>query len=49
MQEYINNIIETGLRNGLTLEQIASNPDAAAKAYLDSQLKAIKNAGKAIG
>jgi Tfp pilus assembly protein PilO len=45
MKDYIENIIKTGLANGLTLEQLMSNPDAAAKAYLESQLKAIDQAG----
>jgi hypothetical protein len=46
MKEYIEKIIATGLANGLTLDQIASDPQAAAKAYLDSELKAIDDAGK---
>ena len=33
------------LANGVTLEQMMSNPEAAAKAYLDSQLKEIEKAG----
>lgn len=45
MQEYINKIIKTGLSNGLTIEQITSNPEAAAKAYLKTQLQAIDKAG----
>ena len=45
MKTYIENIIKTGLANGLTLEQMMANPEAAAKAYLESQLKAIENAG----
>ena len=48
MNTYIENIIKTGLANGLTLEQMMSNPEAAAKAYLESQLKAIDNAGEAL-
>ena len=32
MKTYIENIIKTGLENGLTLDQLMSNPEAAAKA-----------------
>mgnify|MGYP003654496616 CR=1 FL=1 len=45
MQDYINSIIATGLANGTTLEEMMSNPALAAKAYLNSQLSAIDNAG----
>ena len=45
MQDYINSIIATGLANGTTLEEMMSNPELAAKAYLNSQLSAIDNAG----
>ena len=45
MNDYINNIIKTGLANGLTLEQMAANPEATAKAYFQSQLIAIEKAG----
>jgi hypothetical protein len=48
MEDYIKRIIETGLANGLTVEQLLSNPQAAAKAYLDSQLKAIDKAAELI-
>ena len=48
MNTYIENIIKTGLANGLTLEQMMSNPEAAAKAYLESQFKAIAKAGEAL-
>lgn len=44
METYIQNIIKTGLANGATLEQMMANPQAAAKAYLESQLKAIDKA-----
>jgi len=46
MKNYIDKIIETGLKNGLTIDQLMSNPEAAAKAYLESQLKSINEAGK---
>ena len=45
MNDYIQKIIATGIANGVTLEQMMLNPEAAAKAYLDSQLKAIDKAG----
>ena len=45
METYIENIIKTGLANGLTIDQLMSNPEAAAKAYMESQLKAIDKAG----
>lgn len=48
MKAYIENIIKTGLANDLTLDQIKANPEAAAKAYLQSQLKAINASGKQI-
>jgi len=48
MKNYIDQIIKTGLANGLTIEQMMLNPEASAKAYLESQLKAIDNAGKLI-
>jgi hypothetical protein len=48
MNDYIQKIIATGIANGVTLEEMMSNPEAAAKAYLDSQLKAIDKAGAEI-
>ena len=45
MNDYIHRIIAAGIANGVTLEQMMSNPEAAAKAYLDSQLRAIDKAG----
>ncbi len=48
MNEYIQKIIATGIANGLTAEQLMSNPQAAAKAYLESQLSAIEKAGSDI-
>ena len=41
MQNYIDKIIANGLKNGATLEQMLANPEAAALAYLNSQLKAL--------
>ncbi len=46
MKTYIENIIKTGLANGATLEQMMNNPELAAKAYLNSQLKAIDWVGE---
>ena len=48
MNDYIQKIINTGLANGLTIEQLMSDPKAAAAAYLESQLKAIDKAGAEI-
>jgi cell division ATPase FtsA len=48
MENYIKNIIEAGIKNGLTLEQLAANPSAAAEAYLDMQLKGIEQAGEKV-
>lgn len=48
MEAYIKNIIKTGLANGSTLEQMMADPQAAAKAYLESQLRAIDKAGEEI-
>ena len=45
METYIENAIKTALANGLTMEQIAANPDAVLRAYCESQLCAIDNAG----
>jgi len=45
METYISNAIKTALANGLTMEQIAANPDAVLRAYHESQLRAIDNAG----
>ena len=46
MQEYINKIIKTGLANGLTMEQMMSDPKKAHKAYLDAQLLSIAECGQ---
>jgi len=46
MNTYIENIIKTGLANGATLEEMMANPEAAHKAYLEAQLKAIDKAGE---
>jgi hypothetical protein len=46
MEAYIQEIIKTGLANGATIEQMMSNPELAAKAYLESQLKSIDKIGK---
>lgn len=48
MQNYINNIIKTGIANGLSKEEILKNPKKAAKAYLEAQLKSIDKAGKLV-
>jgi len=48
METYIENIIKTGLANGLTMDQLMVNPEAAAKAYLFSQFRELKRVGKTI-
>ena len=45
MATYIEQMIKTALSNGMTMEQIANNPDAVAKANYFAQLRAIEKAG----
>ena len=48
MKTYIENIIKTGLANGLTVEQLLNNPEAVAKAYFNSQIQNINIQGENI-
>lgn len=38
-QEYIKSIIETGIANGITVEQMMANPKKAMQAHLKARLK----------
>lgn len=41
MQDYVNKIIQRGLDNGVSIEEMMSDPKKAAQAYLKSQMKAL--------
>lgn len=40
-KDYIEKMIQRGLENGVTVEQMMKNPELTAKAYLESELKSI--------